>query len=184
MKRLVAVWAVLLLACTRVESGPSPDPAESARPAKPTPSPSAAPPSPNANANAPLVLARGVRFIKAGPDNDVAKLVRAEREKLRGDGRDLIVYVGAKWCEPCQHFHAAALRGDLDGDFPDLSILEFDLDEDRDRITTAGYMSKLIPLFVFPGEDGRASDRRFEGSVKGNGAVSNITPRLRQLIAK
>jgi hypothetical protein len=132
----------------------------------------------------PLVLARGVRFIKAGPGDDVAKLVRTERTAARADGRDLLVYVGAKWCEPCQHFHAAALKGDLDGEFPDLSILEFDLDDDRERIVDAGYTSRLIPLFVMPGDDGRASNRRFEGSVKGNGAVSNISPRLHQLLAK
>jgi hypothetical protein len=130
------------------------------------------------------VLARGVRFVKAGPENDVAKLVRSEREKAAADGRDLVVYVGAKWCEPCKHFHTAAVRGDLDGEFPQLTILEFDLDEDRDRIGAAGYMSKLIPLFVFPREDGRGSERRFEGSVKGDHAVANIAPRLHALIAK
>jgi thiol-disulfide isomerase/thioredoxin len=122
--------------------------------------------------------------VKAGPESDVAKLVRAERDKAAADGRDLVVYVGAKWCEPCQRFHAAANRGDLDGDFPELNILEFDLDEDRERLIAAGYVSKLIPLFVTPAEDGRASDRRFEGGVKGDGAVANIAPRLRKLLAK
>src|SRR5690606_3139639 len=118
------------------------------------------------------------------PGEDVAKLVRAEREKAAADGRDLVVYVGAKWCEPCQRFHKAAERGELDDEFPTLTLLEFDLDEDRDRITAAGYTSRLIPLFVVPAEDGRASDRRFEGGVKGEGAVANITPRLRKLLAK
>jgi hypothetical protein len=176
----------LLAACTRVESS-GPGPSEQ----KPKPAATLAPSTSGVTATSatdktstPLVLARGVRFVKAGPDSDVAKLVRTEREKTRADGRDLIVYVGAKWCEPCQHFHAAALRGDLDGEFPDLSILEFDLDEDRDRIVLAGYMSKLIPLFVYPAEDGRMSERRFEGSVKGTGAVSNISPRLHELLAK
>jgi len=130
------------------------------------------------------VLARGIRFVKAEPGEDVAKLVRAEREKAAADGRDLVVYVGAKWCEPCQRFHKAAERGELDDEFPTLTLLEFDLDEDRDRITAAGYTSRLIPLFVVPAEDGRASDRRFEGGVKGEGAVANITPRLRKLLAK
>jgi thiol-disulfide isomerase/thioredoxin len=129
------------------------------------------------------VLARGIRFVKAG-SGDVAQLVRAEREKAAADGRDLIVYVGAKWCEPCQRFHRAAQGGELDADFPELTILEFDLDEDRDRIVAAGYSSKLIPLFVMPGADGRASERRFEGGVKGERAVANITPRLRKLLVK
>jgi hypothetical protein len=169
--------SVLASGCSRAESTSSssaaPDPAASAK-AKPSNEPSG---------SAPLVLARGIRFVKAGA-GEVSQLVRAEREKAASDGRELIVYVGATWCEPCQHFHEAAKRGDLDGDFPELTILEFDLDEDRDRINAAGYSSKLIPLFVMPGPDGRGSTRRFEGGVKGERAVSNITPRLRSLLAK
>lgn len=175
---------VSVLACSRVESGatPSPDPTTtSATKAAPTDTAGARSPAP---ASGPLVLAPGIRFAKAGAENDVAKLVRDERAKATADGRDLIVYVGATWCEPCQRFHEAAKRGDLDADFPELTILEFDLDEDRDRIATAGYVSKLIPLFVRPGDDGRASARRFEGGIKGGGAVGNITPRLRQLVGK
>jgi hypothetical protein len=42
----------------------------------------------------------------------------------------------------------------------------------------------LIPLFVVPDASGRASDKRFEGSVKGDRAVSNIAPRLRQILSK
>jgi hypothetical protein len=177
------VWSLLIptLACTRggVDS--------SSTPPDPTPS-SAVKAAPNGSETAastgPLVLARGIRFTKAGPENDVAMLVRDERAKAATDGRDLVVYVGAKWCEPCQRFHEAAKRGELDADFPELTILEFDLDEDRDRITLAGYISKLIPLFVRPADDGRASDRRFEGGIKGGGAVGNITPRLRSLVSK
>jgi thiol-disulfide isomerase/thioredoxin len=166
------------LGCSRAESSQPPPPA-------PEPAPSGkAPAQGNAALSGPLVLARGIRFVKAEPGEDVPKLVRAEREKAAADGRDLVVYVGAKWCEPCQRFHQAAQRGELDDAFPTLTILEFDLDEDRERIAAAGYSSKLIPLFVLPAEDGRASDRRFEGSIKGERAVANITPRLRSLLAK
>ncbi len=129
------------------------------------------------------MLAQGIRFVKAEA-GEVSQVVRAEREKAAADGRDLIVYVGAKWCEPCQRFHHAAQRGELDVEFPNLTILEFDLDEDRDRVVAAGYSSKMIPLFVTPGPDGRASSLRFEGGVKGERAVSNITPRLRKLLEK
>jgi hypothetical protein len=94
------------------------------------------------------------------------------------------VYVGAKWCEPCQSFHKAAAKGDLDGEFPDLTLLEFDLDEDRDRLGAAGYVGQYIPLFAMPGPDGHASEKKFEGSVKGDGAVANIAPRLRSLLRK
>jgi thiol-disulfide isomerase/thioredoxin len=173
--RVVVAAMLLAVSCTRVE--PTPDPAVKTTQAPPT--------AASTTNSSPLVLARGVRFVKAGADNDVPKLVRSEREKAVADGRDLIVYVGAKWCEPCQRFHQAAQRGELDGEFPELTILEFDLDEDRDRITAAGYMSKLIPLFVMPEADGRAStERRFEGGVKGERAVANITPRLKKLLTK
>jgi thiol-disulfide isomerase/thioredoxin len=130
------------------------------------------------------MLARGVRMVHAPPGDDVAQLVREARERAKADGRDLIVYVGATWCEPCQHFHKAAAAGVLDGDFPSLTVLEFDLDEDRERLASAGYTSHFIPLFVVPDADGRASSKRFEGSVKGEGAIANIAPRLREILAK
>jgi len=170
LRFLFAAFVVVLFGCSKAEPKPDPSAASSA---------SVAPAS-----GPPLMLARGIRFVKAEPENDVAKLVRAERSKAASDGRELVVYVGAKWCEPCQRFHEAAKRGELDGEFPELTILEFDLDEDRERITSAGYMSKLIPLFVLPGEDGRGSSRRFEGGIKGDRAVGDITPRLRKLLAK
>ena len=132
----------------------------------------------------PLILARGVRIVRAAAGPDASRLIRDERDRAKGDGRDLVVYVGAKWCEPCQYFHKAALKGDLDGDFPELTILESDLDEDRDRLAAAGYVGEFIPLFAMPAADGRASDRKFEGSVKGNGAVANIAPRLRKILGK
>lgn len=172
----VLVAALSTLGCSRAEPSPSsnaqPDPAAST-PSKPS----------TTGVGAPLVLARGIRFVKA-ESGDVPQIVRTEREKAAADGRDLIVYIGAKWCEPCQRFHQAAQRGELDGEFPNLTILEFDLDEDRDRINAAGYSSKLIPLFVMPGPDGRGSSLRFEGGVKGERAVANITPRLRKLLEK
>ena len=190
-------FAAAALGCSRAEPEPKPsaDPVVSAVPAtapKPVASPTTAGSAPTgagalaapAPPTGPLILARGVRIVHAGAGSDAAQVVRDERERAKNDGRDLVVYVGAKWCEPCQHFHKAAAKGDLDGEFPDLTLLEFDLDEDRDRLTTAGYVSQYIPLFAMPGADGRASDKKFEGSVKGDGAVANIAPRLRSLLRK
>ncbi len=130
---------------------------------------------------APLVLAQGVRFIKPGP-GDVSAIVRSESALAAQDGRKLLVYVGATWCEPCQRFHKAAQQGELDAEFPNLNILEFDADEDHERASAAGYRSRLIPLFVRPGPDGRASARRFEGGIKGDGAVAQLAPRLKKLL--
>ncbi len=192
----VALASLLAAGCTRAEPEPRPAPIAT----EPVPRAAAAPSATtNGAASAPLVapasavppapagplvLARGVRIVHAGAGPDAARVVIDERARAKSDGRDLVVYVGARWCEPCQHFHRAAQRGDLDADFPDLTLLEFDLDDDRDRLATAGYVSQFIPLFAMPGPDGRASDRKFEGSVKGDGAVANIAPRLRSLLKK
>src|SRR5262249_45611898 len=108
--------------------------------------------------------------------------IRNELDKAHGEGRQLLVYVGATWCEPCQRFHRAAAHGDLDSAFPKLTLLEFDLDRDGDRLRAAGYRSSYIPMFCAPKPDGTASDKQFAGSVKGEGAVAEITPKLRRLL--
>lgn len=166
MKRLAALMLGALVACSRTDKEPQPEPA-------PTTS------------SAPLVLAPpGVRMVRAGPGANAATLIRTERERAKADGRDLLVYIGAKWCEPCQRFHHAAAEGKLDAEFPNLTVLEFDLDEDRDRVVAAGYASTYIPLFVVPDGDGHPTDRRVEGGIKGEGAVADLTQKLRPLFKK
>jgi hypothetical protein len=125
-----------------------------------------------------------VRIERAAAGSDAARVVRDARQREKANGRDLVVYVGATWCEPCQRFHKAANAGELDDAFPMLTLLEFDLDSDKERLDTAGYRSDLIPLFVAPDDDGRASSKRFEGSVKGDAAIANIAPRLHALIGR
>lgn len=164
-----AFAACAALGCNRAKPEPTSD--------TPPPTESAAPSS------SPRVGARGVRLLRA-PAGDVAAVVSEARARARADGGKLVVYVGAPWCEPCQYFHEAASNGELDADLPDVTLLEFDLDQDGDRLARAGYFSQYVPLFAMPGEDGRASDKKFSGSIKGPGAVANITPRLRSLLAR
>ena len=104
--------------------------------------------------------------------------------KAHADGRALLVYVGATWCEPCQRFHHAVEAGELDAAFPRLSILAFDADNDREALATAGYASRLIPLFALPGPGGAASGKQIEGGVKGDGAVGFIVPRLQAMLSE
>lgn len=124
---------------------------------------------------------RGVELVAAPASGDVAATVTRELARARHDGKRLLIYVGATWCEPCRRFHEAAAAHRLDADFPTLRLLEFDTDRDGERLAAAGYASRLIPLFARPGDDGRASGRQIEGSVKGDGAVGEIVPRLRAL---
>lgn len=123
-----------------------------------------------------------LEWIEAPADGDVAMLVH--EQVAHSEGHHVIVYVGAKWCEPCRHFHEAAQAGALTQEFHDVRFFAFDLDRDRERLVAAGYMSPLIPLFVVPETTGRASEHRMFGSVKGDGAVAEITPRLQALIGR
>jgi hypothetical protein len=125
-----------------------------------------------------------VETVAAPAEGDVQEIVRREITRAKGEGRHLLVYVGASWCEPCQRFHEAAATGQLNGAFPGLRLLEFDLDRDRDRLMKAGYSSRMIPLFTLPRADGTSSGEQIEGSIKGPGAVEQITPRLRALLGK
>ncbi len=133
----------------------------------------------SASSNA--VLAK-LRLIEAPEAGDLPAAVMAQLERSKVEQRSLIVYVGAKWCEPCRYFHEAAAAGKLDDAFPKLDVIVFDRDRDAARLDAAGYESAMIPLFVAPKADGHASDRRIEGSVKGPAAIDNIVPRLKTLL--
>jgi hypothetical protein len=133
---------------------------------------------------APAAPVAHVRLTPAPATGAIEPAVREELARAAAEKRKLIVYVGATWCEPCQKFHHAAQEGQLDATFPDLTLLEFDLDRDGQRLASAGYTSKYIPLFALPAQDGRASGKQIEGAIKGDGAVAYITPRLQDLLAK
>jgi thiol-disulfide isomerase/thioredoxin len=123
------------------------------------------------------------RFSPA-PAGDVPTVVQSAIARAKADGRRLVVYEGATWCEPCQHFHQAVASGQLDAKFPDLTLLEFDADRDRDRLVAAGYGSEYIPLFALPGKDGRAAGPKASGGIKGDGVVRYLTDKLTKLLAQ
>lgn len=119
--------------------------------------------------------------VPAGSE-ELTAIVQREAARAQKDGKQLLIYVGAEWCEPCKRFHAAAEAGELDRTFPSLRLLELDRDRDEARLARAGCLSKLIPLFAVPDAQGRCSDRRIEGSIKGPGAVAEISPRLAAIL--
>ncbi len=128
---------------------------------------------------APLSKAKPVFAKRTRDGSPVEQFIQQELEKSDSRGERLIVYVGASWCEPCQHFHHALEGGELDSALAGTRFLEFDADRDGNELRAAGYASKYIPLFAVPDPDGRASGRRIEGSVKGERAIrEDLMPRL------
>jgi hypothetical protein len=173
MKRLLLLLS-LVIACRTSESIES----------DPAPQKSSAPQvAPVTGLDGIGAKASGVELIPA-PQGDVAAIVKSARTQARAKHRALMVYIGAVWCEPCQHFHHAAELGQLDAKFPNLTLLVFDLDNDGQRLKRAQFAPGYVPYFGVPGDDGHATSNAMEGSIKGDGAVENISPRLAELVAK
>ena len=127
---------------------------------------------------------RKLQLIDAPPAGDVEPIITGELAQAVAAQESLLVYVGASWCEPCQHFHDAAVAGQLDGSLGALRLLVFDADRDGEQLAAAGYQSNFIPLFAVPRIDGRASGKQIEGAIKDRDAVEQLVPRLKQLLAR
>lgn len=113
----------------------------------------------------------------------VEQVVQQHVEEADASGQRVIVYVGAKWCEPCQRFHKALESGQLDEALAGTKFVEFDVDRERDELRAAGYGSEFIPLFSVPDQSGHGSGRAIEGSGKGEAAVrEDLVPRLLALL--
>jgi thiol-disulfide isomerase/thioredoxin len=132
-------------------------------------------------ANGPSAARPRPEFVAAGA-GELDVVVRQALTAAAAEGRRVVVYVGASWCEPCQAFHQAVERGELDEALAGVRFLELDSDHDGARLEAAGYGGRLIPRFVVPGADGRGSAQRMEGGIKGDGAVRNIMERLGPLL--
>jgi hypothetical protein len=131
----------------------------------------------------PATAERRPEFVAAG-NGDVDAVVREALTTATAEQRRLVVYVGAVWCEPCQAFHQAVERGELDQALAGVRFMEFDSDHDGARLQAAGYGGRYIPRFVLPQADGRGSEQRMEGGIKGEGAVANLMERLQPLLAR
>ncbi len=117
------------------------------------------------------------------PGDGVVSVVVARALVLaQKDKRQLIVYIGASWCEPCEYFAGAVNAGSLPKELDNWRFLKFDHDKDEARLAESGYGGEMIPRFVIPRQDGRGSEHRFEGAVKGPEAVGYLTTRLRALV--
>lgn len=123
-----------------------------------------------------------VSLSAAPAEGDVAPFVASTLAAAKQKNRKLLVYVGAKWCEPCKRFHDAVTQGKFDARFPQLDLVEFDLDRDESRLRAAGYTSEYIPLFARPDDNGRGSGRQFAGSIKGEAALGDLERKLTSLL--
>lgn len=158
------LWVgTLFLAAACVESGPAPG----SQPA-------------SKSAATPEAKPTGPQFVKAS-DGEVPAVVRDAVTAAKP--RPVVVYVGATWCEPCMEFHEAVEAGELDEALAGVTFVEFDLDEDGERLDAAGYSGRYIPRFVVPNADGTPSTQAIEGGIKGKGAVAHIMQRLGPLVA-
>ncbi len=95
-----------------------------------------------------------LKIVRPPADAEVTSFVRTERLRAKAEGRVLVVYAGAKWCEPCKHFHALAYGGKLDTRLSRMELVEFDVDADTERLAGAGYKYRFIPYFALAGADG------------------------------
>ncbi len=122
------------------------------------------------------------QFIPGNAEGDIPPVVARHREAARNEGVVTLVYVGASWCEPCQRFHEAVERGQLDARLAGVQFVEYDADRDRERLVEAGYDGRLIPRFAMPGADGRFGGTKIEGGTKGDDAVEHIMQRLEPML--
>lgn len=132
---------------------------------------------------APIRVTGKPQFVAGNAEGDIPPVVSSHREAAAADGGQALVYVGASWCEPCQRFHEAVERGELDARLAGVRFVEYDADRDRDRLTAAGYDGRLIPRFALPGPDGRFGGTKIEGGTKGDDAVEHIMTRLEPMLA-
>lgn len=170
--RYVAIVSLLAVACTR-EPAPSPVPERAPAPraaqapaATGSAGASAGPTEPPAAPVASAAPTAGPRFVAVPEDLELATFLRTARLRAKGEGRLLVVYVGAAWCPPCRRFHSAVAAGRLDAAAGRTTLVELDADRDAERLSYLGYMFKNIPYFAVVGENGRPRESHAVVDVK------------------
>ena len=150
------LMALVVAGCSRATPDAKPDVAVAAAPSV-TAAPSAAA-SPTA--------AR-LRVIEADADDGAASLIRTKRLEAKAEGRTLVVFVSATWCEPCKRFKAEIASGRLDARLGKTTLLVFDADRDADRLGAAGYTFHVVPFIALPAANGTPAEH-FEAAGAGS----------------
>jgi len=168
IRRRAAALFIALSACAT----PKPEPSPTARSANPSESTMGKERGAPDFVSVPSDLTDGATFL-------AGEFARAER-----DDRILLLTVGAAWCEPCNRFHEALHRGELDRELAGARFVELDADTQASLVAAAECRSKMIPLIARVTSDGRCGPRRSEGAIKGDGAVGYLLPRVRDLLGE
>lgn len=121
----------------------------------------------------------GIRLMTAAADGDALSTIRTARLQAKSEGRVLIVYVSATWCEPCRRMKDEIHVGHLDAQLGKTTLLAFDADKDGDRLASAGYKFGFIPFVALPGADGHPSDS-LEAKGKGSNAWRELLGKLEE----
>jgi thiol:disulfide interchange protein len=175
---LAAATAVLLLAACNTTSKITQDaPATPSAAEMRTNATATATATASADADAHGTGAKGVRVVVAPQDADALSVVRTERLRAKAEGRVLVVYAGAAWCEPCKRFKNAIQTGSLDDKLAKTTLLVFDADRDTDRLAAAGYTFQFIPYVAVPGADGHPTDS-IETRAKGSESWRELIGKL------
>lgn len=132
--------------------------------------------SPTSSAD-PSAPRRRVKIVEAAQDSDALSLVRTKRLEAKAEGRVLVVYVSATWCEPCKRLKAELESGRLDERLAKVTLLAFDADRDGDRLGAAGYSYRFVPYVALPGADGHPADSQ-QATGKGGEAWRELLGKL------
>jgi hypothetical protein len=141
-----------------------------------TPSSPTASASPMASPNE-KTSTMSIKLVIATQDSDALSIIRTERLRAKAEGRVLVVYAGAGWCEPCKRFKHAVETGALDEKLAKTTLLVFDADRDGDRLGSAGYKFQFIPYVAVPGADGHPTDSA-EARSKGSESWRELIGKL------
>ena len=115
--RTLVVLALALAAC-------NPTPKEAAK-VDPSPSPSPSTSTSTTKTGGKIVV------LPAAQDSDALSAIRTERLKAKAEGRVLVVYVSATWCDPCKKLKEEIEAGRLDDRYGKTTLLAFDADKVR-----------------------------------------------------
>lgn len=161
------VFALALAAC-------NPTPKEAA---KADPTSVAVTASTTSGSATPAKTGGKIVVLPAAQDSDALSAIRTERLKAKAEGRVLVVYVSATWCDPCKKLKEEIEAGRLDDRYGKTTLLAFDADKDIDRLGAAGYTFKYVPYVALPGADGRLAESQ-EATGHGKDAWKELLGKL------